>query len=388
MNYLWRHSPPRTDSRQVLWVTNLAAPYRLPVWQALSQRNRLHVMLLESNAQMAADSAANRGKDWQYEGQEGFTLHAAATWKFSRGEARHYTLRSMTSLLKLRKFDVVVFGGWESPAYWQILVIAILFRVRRVGFYESILGTRRHNNGPISWMRCVFFRLMHSTVVPGAAAGMSLLDMGVRATRIVEGFNAVDVEKFHRAASCDLQRADGPTGQGHRFLYAGQLVTRKRVGHLIDAFERIACPDDQLSVVGVGELAESLRRKAEEQHANIEFLGYVDGSAMPSLMADSHTLVLPSSLEVWGLVVNEALASGMHVVVSENCGIVSSIRTMKGVFVVREDLHDLADQMRNSRQAWSGRILQPEILVHTPETFAGNFDEAIKGLGRSSNNPA
>lgn len=371
---------PRTDDGlKILWVTNLAAPYRIPVWDRLAEKNSLNVMLLESNAQLAKDSSANRGEDWQLVAPEKFSIQAAHTWKVSRGEARYYILRRLASLMQLRRFEVVVFGGWESPAYWQVLLVALLFRCRRVAFYESPPNTHRHQRGPIAWMRCAFYRLMHITVVPGAAARISLSRMGVRAEAIAEGFNAVDVRRFQWALPLHDLNHDAQTGAGHRFLYAGQLIPRKRVDRIIEAFSHIGSVQDQLSIVGVGPMENELTVVADAHRARVRFQGYVDGSLMPALMAENHTLVLASAQEVWGLVVNEALASGMHVVVAENCGVIPSIREMEGVFVAREDLSDLAQQMKNSRDSWTARIVEPEILLHTPEKFAEVFQAAFDG---------
>lgn len=361
------------DRPIILWVTNLAAPYRIPVWVSLAACNSLIVMLLESNAQLADDSASNRGEDWQVAASEKFTIQAISTWKFSHGEARYYALRRILPLLRMRRPDVVVFGGWESPAYWQLMFFAILFRCRRVAFYESPSNTHRHRRGPISWMRSLFYKLMHSTVVPGPAARMSLLQMGVNPDAIAEGFNAVDVQRFQSTSSPEASNCSTEILDGHRFLYAGQLIARKRVDRIIDAFSQIGCDLDQVDIVGVGPLENQLKALAAERRANVFFHGYVDGALMPAMMAETQTLVLSSAQEVWGLVVNEALASGMHVVVAENCGVIPSIRGMPGVFIAREDLSDLAQQMKKSRDAWAGRIRQPEILQHTPEKFADVF---------------
>lgn len=355
----------------------------MPVWVSLAEKNDVSVGLLESNAQLAEDDLLNRGTDWQLVAPKGFNMEALSTWKIPRGEARYYVLRDIRALFRLRNFDLIVFGGWESPAYWQMLLFSVFFRRRRVAFYESPSNTHRYQYGPIAWMRRRFYRLMHCVVVPGAAARSAVLKMGIRPSALAEGFNAVDVRRFCLALapqSVDIQPA---ALKGHRFLFAGQLVPRKRVDRIIESFSQISSSVDQLAVVGTGPLDGELKRLAADLQAPTQFHGYVDGIQMPALMAEKHTLVLSSAEEVWGLVVNEALASGMHVVVAENCGVVPSVRAMPGVFVVREDLSDLAQQMKNSRDAWAGRILEPEILQYTPEKFAGVFQGVFDKLSDS-----
>ncbi|GAP53572.1 uncharacterized glycosyltransferase MJ1607 [Arthrobacter sp. Hiyo6] len=262
--------------------------------------------------------------------------------------------------------------------YWALLLSALLFGVSRVGFYESPANTRTYNSRVIDWMRSRFFRFMDIVVVPGHAAAETVRAMGVQPSRIMQGFNAVDVSEFHRASSlAALQNCSVNSNFGHRYLYVGQLIHRKRVDAIIAAFTQIATPYDELTILGSGSLRGELESMASLSNARISFLEYAENSTVPAIMSSYHTLVLASEREVWGLVVNEALASGMHVVVTENCGVLPSVRGMRGIYAVDENLIDLAKQMTASRRSWNGRILQPEILRHTPERFAGVFDSAF-----------
>ncbi|MDN4645144.1 glycosyltransferase family 4 protein [Arthrobacter sp. PsM3] len=331
--------------------------------------------LLESAQSLAADRAANRGTDWQPRETDTVKYSEIPTSKLKYGEARYYFLRDPRWLLRVRNYDVIIFGGWESPAYWLLLLAARVFGLGRVGFYESTLSTMKNTRGPVAWVRRLFFATMHAVVVPGPDARGALLHIGISDDRIVEGVNAVDVKAFHLASLRVTSQT--PLTVGHSFLYVGQLIQRKRVKNVIDAFESIALPEDRLSIVGSGEQADYLHQKAAKCGSSITFRNHVDNYLLPEVMAGHETLVLASSEEVWGLVVNEALAAGMHVVVSANCGVVPSVLGMQGVFITKPDLSDLESQMHNSRNAWMARIQEPQILVHTPERFSESFDRAI-----------
>jgi glycosyltransferase involved in cell wall biosynthesis len=385
--YMEYSQPPRVAGNEkpqlVFWITNLAAPYRVPVWTEIAKRHVLTIGLLESNSSLSADDNANRGSDWQHSPDAGVHYIEIPTWKFSRGEARYYVLRNLSTIQRIRKSDVILFGGWESPAYWAVLVIAAWFRVRRVGFYESTINTMRHRSGPVAWIRRAFFRSMHAVVTPGPAASVSLESMGVASGRIVEGFNAVDVRAFHETATrLRANRVDNPDG-GHSFLYVGQLISRKRVHAIVEAFSEVGRPEDKLTIVGAGELECELRESSRSLGDRIAILPTVDNGAMPAVMAEHHTLVLASSTEVWGLVVNEALATGMHVVVSNNCGVAPSVGGMRGVYLTRADLGDLGAKMLASKKEWTGRISSPAILDHTPDRFSECFLTAFN-LARPS----
>jgi glycosyltransferase involved in cell wall biosynthesis len=365
----------RQPVKKVLWVTNMAAPYRVPVWHSLQQNTDITVGLLESNESLALDVTANRGIDWLTLESDRVVYLEIPTRKIRRGEARYYVLRSLRSAWLIRQYDVVIFGGWESPAYWMMLMTAKVFNRGCVAFYESTLRTITNRRGPVAWIRRLFFRSMHVTVVPGPAAGDALQWIGIPARKVLEGFNAVDVRAFHNAARASGSQTSGSSG--HSYLYVGQLIRRKRVNAIVDAFYKVAAPNDTLTIVGSGELENELLRMTQEK-GHVDFVPYVDNAELPELMARHQTLVLASSEEVWGLVVNEALAGGLHTVVSENCGVVQSVQNMAGVFVTKADLSDLHSQMTASRASWSGSIQSPAILRHTPEEFASTFLTAIE----------
>lgn len=367
----------RVDRARLLWVTNLAAPYRLPVWEDLGRKFELRVGLLESSARMNRDKGANRGSDWGQQVGSTYRIVEYPTLRVARGEDRHYALVTPHPVRDLARSDVVLLGGWDSPGYWQLLAAAKALRKPTVGFYESTLASQGRSEGRIAAARSKFFTSLDAVVVPGPAARDAILAMGVPEGRICTGFNAVDVNAFAAAPPADPH-------EGHRFLYVGQLIERKNVDGIIDAFSRVAEPDDTLTVIGRGDLREQHMARTESAglSSQVTFVDYLPYASLPAEMRKHDTLVLASHVEVWGLVVNEALASGMQVVVTQNCGVAPSVAGMQGVFV--GPATDLEPLMIRARDEYTGRIDDPEILQHTPEAFAQVFATAFdRALSRS-----
>jgi len=360
---------------RILWATNAAAPYRLPVWDALASSHTLDVLLLEDDSKMA-DGTLNRGADWISHAESSYSVSKRRTWTFSRGEARYYVLPPTFSRSPLTSADVVLLGGWESPAYWQLLAQAKTRRIRTVGFYESTRLSQQFVGGAIGTARATFFRRLDAVVVPGPAAERAVKDMGVAPEKISVGFNAVDVQGIHAAALAARESIGEVSTPGHRFLCVAQLITRKNLSSLIEAFAAIRQPADTLTIVGKGPLESGLRGLASG--LPVQFEGHVPYGELPELLVRHHTLVLPSTEEVWGLVVNEALAAGLHVVVSDRCGVVDSVRGMKGVFVCPTDAVSIGGAMDASRRLWRGPIDNPSILAHGPEQFAATFESAMR----------
>src|SRR5829696_7103298 len=123
------HQAPKP---RILWITNLAAPYRIPVWRALGNLAAVDVALTESDDHLGPWSSLNRDIDWRssaYPDVSFISLHTAKTeW---RGRPLYFLL-PRSGLGRMRELDGVLIGGWEVPAYWQVLALSKLRGVRTV----------------------------------------------------------------------------------------------------------------------------------------------------------------------------------------------------------------------------------------------------------------
>lgn len=360
----------------LLWTANVASPYRRPVWAALAQRVRLVVALLEDDERLLRDG--RRGAEWSGAVGAGYRVAHLPTRRVVRGEETYYAL-GVRSRLPLRGTDVVLLGGWESPAFWQALLLAKLHRIGTVGFYESTEATNRFRTGPVAAARAFFFRRLDAVVVPGASAAALLATFGVPKERTFVGFNAVDVAGFAAAADAERRRA-APHDGGHRFVYVGQLIERKNVDGLLRAFAEARRPEDVLTLIGGGEEQDRLTALADRLGlgGSLVLAGSVPNDRLGAALAAHDTLVLPSHREVWGLVVNEALAAGLGAVIAASAGVTASVRGMPGVAIAEEGDHALAQALAEARETWQGPIADPPILQHTPDAFAAVFAAAAE----------
>ena len=108
-----------------------------------------------------------------------------------------------------------------------------------------------------------------------------------------------------------------------RFLYCGQLIHRKGVDLLLDAFCRTAARFShvELMLVGEGPLRAELRTRIPQAvQSRIHFAGFQPVAELPRFFAEADVFVLPSRHDGWGVVVNQAIAAGMPVICSDAVG--------------------------------------------------------------------
>jgi glycosyltransferase involved in cell wall biosynthesis len=343
---------------RVVWAMNVAPPYRLPVWAALSRQVDLEVWLLATN---------EHNRRWSVPDAKGYGVKLLRTVGLQRGEAVHYALSHRVGLKGPRP-DVIVLPGWDSPAAWQLMFWAKRRGVRTLAFNESTVESRQHHDGPVDRSRSWFFRHAGGVLTVSPGSTEAVLKSGVPRSRITELVNAVDVQRIRHGSSAENRPLEtGP----HTYLFAGQLVERKRPDLVIRALTLMA-GESRLLIAGEGPMAGRLRDLVCQLGLGrrVDFLGYVMPSAMPAVLGRCDTLVLPSQEEVYGLIVTEALAAGLHVVVSDQAGVAQVIREMHGAWVVPPQLGPLAKGMLASAEAWSGPIPTPAVMGHSPEAMA------------------
>lgn len=105
------------------------------------------------------------------------------------------------------------------------------------------------------------------------------------------------------------------------FLFVGRIIKLKNIDLMIDAFIKAFGNDKniKLRIVGEGEELNYLQTKFKNQ-TNIDFAGARFGADLRMEYDNAHVFVLPSTSEQWGLVVNEAMAAGLPVIVSDKVG--------------------------------------------------------------------
>jgi glycosyltransferase involved in cell wall biosynthesis len=137
-------------------------------------------------------------------------------------------------------------------------------------------------------------------------------------------------------------------------LFASKLVERKRCIDLVEAYAKLSFdgrtePLPYLLIVGDGELRAGLEAKAKQWNWEaIRFLGFRNQGDIPRYLDLCDVFVLPSVHEPWGLIVNEAMAAGRAVVVSDEVGCAPDlVKDGENGFVFKAgDINGLAEALR------------------------------------------
>lgn len=163
-------------------------------------------------------------------------------------------------------------------------------------------------------------------------------------------------------------------GQGDRkvVLFVGRLAEKKGVTYLIDAMKKV--DNAVLVIVGKGDLEPGLRQQAEALGDKVVFAGPKTHDELPEIYASADVFVAPSvtaadgDKEGFGLVILEAMASGVPVVASRSGGIVDIVKDEEnGLLCDEKDVEKLSVNI--------SRVLEDEALSAKLKTAAGHTVE-------------
>ncbi|HMV85720.1 MAG TPA: glycosyltransferase family 4 protein [Blastocatellia bacterium] len=293
--------------------------------------------------------------------------------------------------------DVVVVPGWSDSGALAALKWCISRQVPAVIMSETTAWdfTRRAVR---EWVKRGILRLCSSALVGGQAHSEYLVQLGMPAERVFLGYDAIDNEYFiHEAeairsdAVSIRRRHDLPE---HYFLASARFIEQKNLHRLFGAYARYRqlCREAfkkpwDLVLLGDGELqgALSALRTALGLNEFIHMPGFKQYPELPVFYGLAGAFVHVSVTEPWGLVVNEAMASGLPVLVSDRCGCARDlVRNGRNGFTFNPYDEEylagrllLVSELETEQRAAMGIAGQEIIGQWGPERFADGLVEAV-----------
>jgi len=220
--------------------------------------------------------------------------------------------------------------------------------------YADAYGQTWLRNTVASYLKR-FHRRSRRVYTPSNASWADLLRLDLRDVEVWG--RGVDAQRFHPGRRSPELRGELRLGDRFTFLYVGRLAPEKRPEQVIDAF-RLACdmmPKDsiRLIVAGTGPREAELRAVAP---AGVTFLGFLDRqNRLPELYASCDAFVFASVTETLGLVVLEAMASGLPVIAAPAGGVGDHLRDgQNGLAFPAGSAYAMANAM--AQLAWEGGL--------------------------------
>ncbi|HUR41135.1 MAG TPA: glycosyltransferase family 4 protein [Verrucomicrobiae bacterium] len=333
-------------------LTTHPIQYQVPLWQALAADGCVNFevwYLSDHGMRPGYDPGFGKVFSWDLNMLEGYP-HRFVRVSGARDVGR-FGLRlrdSMSSLVRSSGADALWINGWQVQAYWQAA-----WQAAAMGMPLWLRGESNDLATTPAWKRPFkraalgqLFRRVNEFLCIGSANKRLYQSYGVDTNRLQWAPYAVDNKRFGnavralRAGRAEIRRAWAIPEDAWCVLFAGKLIDKKRPLDLVAALAKGAGgagPKMHILFAGTGHLGASVRaacdvrfdaedgqktpRAVRSARPPASFAGFLNQTEMPRAYAAADCLVLPSDhAETWGLVVNEAMASGLPCVVSNACG--------------------------------------------------------------------
>ena len=326
--------------RRLAIITTHPIQYNAPLFALLHSRKAIEIKVFytwgESVLKDKYDPGFGKIIEWDIPVLKGYEFEFLENVSKDKGSHHFNGIDNPFIIDSLKKFDpdAILVYGWAFKSHLKVLryftkKIPILFRG------DSTLLDERSFIKEIK--RSFFLRWIYRHVDFALYVGKNNFNYfrksGLAKRQLIYAPHAIDNHRFAvinepcRAYANALREKLKISKPSLVFLFAGKMEPKKDPRILLDAFRQ--CNFNQsvhLLIVGNGELDIRLR----EKYGNIpgiHFIDFQNQQLMPAVYEIADVFVLPSDGpgETWGLAVNEAMANGKAVIVSDKCGCAANL---------------------------------------------------------------
>lgn len=348
---------------------SLRRPVVVALWIEMTP---YHVHALERIAREAADvrfvnifthSVHDNSMPWDIEVPAGVEVLFDERNRLRQGQFLHRRLPGLLRFVKgaiLRnKPDFVLMGGHNDACRLMLVPWLRRRKIPIVHWSDSnvfglVTGSAIRDLMRIAYLRAILSRM--DGFMPMGMCGRAYYHLlaGGAKPMFLRPYEP-DYGRLDACAGGGDSDGDGSprrTATRKQIVYSGRLVPCKRVDVLIKAFNRIAdeMPDWNLVIAGGGPERGRLEAMVEAHlRGRVRFTGFLQMEDVREIYRQSHVLVHPSADEPWALVINEAVAAGLPVIVSYVTGAANELvkHRINGFVVAPGSVVDLEQGLRH-----------------------------------------
>lgn len=299
-------------------------------------------------------------------------------------------------LLAPLALDVVAVPGWSSPETLELTRWCLARGIPVICMSETNAWDFSRS-APTEFVKRGVVGHFSAGLVTSSSQVDYLASLGLARERIFLGYNVVDNAYFAAAAEQARRASIMPQvhGQalpaewrGRYFLASNRFIEKKNLAALLRAYAafRAGRGDDPgdwpLVMLGDGELRPALEAqvRALGLASHVHFPGFRQYDELPLFYAAAGAFVHVSLVEQWGLVINEAMASGLPAIVSRRCGCTEVLIEdgVNGLLIDPADDAGIAAALQRMAQPGEQARLAAAVAARIDEWGPARFGQGMK----------
>jgi glycosyltransferase involved in cell wall biosynthesis len=312
-------------------ITTHPIQYYAPVFKLLHQRQQVSIKIFYTwgeDVTVKYDPGFNKIIEWDIPLLEGYPYEWVKN--SSKDPGTHHFMGivnpDLIHQVSMCKPDFILVYGW---GFYSHLKIIRYFKNKMPVLFRGDSTLLDEKGGIVSLLKAIFLKWVYRHVDHAFYVGLSnkayFLKYGLSEDQLSFAPHAIDNKRFTvqeaQTEAQSLRQHLNIKSDELIILFAGKLEEKKAPLQLLDAFLGVNIDSVHLLFVGNGPLEKQLKLKAKENH-NVHFMDFQNQSRMPVVYRACDLFCLPSKGpgETWGLAINEAMACGKAILVSDKVG--------------------------------------------------------------------
>ena len=379
---------------KVIIITNIIAPYRVPLFNRLAKENWLDLKVFFCKS-ITKDRQWDvpRGIRFKYRILKGitFSLKGRSYYKY---RTVHFNPGLIPGLIKMEP-DIVISAEYSIPSIMASFYCRA-FGKKYISWSEGIYYSDRNISLVQKFLRKIIISNARACIGCSTDSKKQYISLGAKPEKVFISIQTIDVKSFKR--KCEMIRKEGKFQDKRKnneriILYVGSLIVRKGVIHLLDAVKILAQKFNNFRLILVGDGVEknNLRNFCNENIFldKVHFVGFQQQPNLPNYYAIADVFVLPTLEDTFGVVVNEAMAAGLPILCSKFAGAAGDLikEGINGYRVDPNDHHKMAnylfkiltnDELRLKMGKASEEIIKNYGIEAATEGFLSAIRETLK----------
>lgn len=355
---------------RVALVTNIPAPYRLPIYERLAQAAGVQLCVFFC-------SGREPDREWDLAVAKFQQVYLKERFLAVRGKFIHCNPDVWSALARFKP-DVVITTGF-NPTFIAAYLYARWTGARHVAMTDGTDDTESHLSAMHRLVRRWIYG--HTSAFVGASQGSFRLyrSYGVKQSALFQSHLCANNEAFWH---------EPPHDRSYDLVFSARFVEGKNPLFALQVAQGVARRIGpslgrrlRLLLLGSGEMQARMEQAAQAMSHDVEvvFAGFVKQAELPHYLSQCKVMLFPTQIDTWGVVANEACAASVPVIVTPMAGVAGEL--------VVDDVTGYVREL--DEPAWvdvAGRLLQDDTLRARMGAAAVervrdySFDNAAQGM--------
>tara|TARA_B100000989_G_scaffold198747_1_gene150180 strand:- start:697 stop:1839 length:1143 start_codon:yes stop_codon:yes gene_type:complete len=343
--------------KKIAIITTHPIQYQLPLFKNFYKNNiEAHVFFASSHG----ISSQNKDREFQIKFNWDNYKKPLSGYKSFFSKNQQYSIfdfrlsfKDLEKYLKKNKYEAIIIFGWNNLLYLKSIYFGKKLGIKTILRVETNLETNISITKKILkyLILRILFKFIDAFLYIGSLNKYFYLKHGVPKSKLYYAPYFVDNNFFKKKNKHNYLSNKLKLKNKKFILFVGKLIDRKKPQHFINLAEEFKnIKQLHFLLIGDGHLKNFCKEYIKKYNINnISMLGFQNQKNLKKIYQSSDLFVITSAYETWGLVINEAMASGLPILASNKCGSSKDL-VLNGVTGYIYQYGNLKDLSRNFKK--------------------------------------